>query len=118
MPVETRYLLSAAMDVAPEKDALFNEVYDTEHVPLLIRVPGVVSVARFRRRELTMVIGGQPRTIVLDNEPAYTALYEIESPAVLTSDAWAKAVDQGRWPGEVRPHTRNRRHVLYEKIGR
>jgi hypothetical protein len=28
------------------------------------------------------------------------------------SEAWTKAVDQGRWPNEVRPYTRNRRHVL------
>jgi hypothetical protein len=31
---------------------------------------------------------------------------------VLTSDAWAKAVEVGRWPSQVRPYTRNRRHVL------
>jgi hypothetical protein len=31
---------------------------------------------------------------------------------VLVSDAWAKAVDQGRWPVEVRPYVHNRRHVL------
>jgi len=43
-------------------------------------------------------------------------LYEIENPEVLVSDAWAKAVDQGRWPGQVRPFTKNRRHVLYKKL--
>jgi len=31
---------------------------------------------------------------------------------VLTSPAWDKAVEEGRWPGQVRPHTKNRRHVL------
>jgi hypothetical protein len=31
---------------------------------------------------------------------------------VLSSDAGAKAVGLGRWPAQVRPHTRNRRHVL------
>jgi hypothetical protein len=25
-------------------------------------------------------------------------------------------VDQGRWPGQVRPFTKNRRHVLYQRI--
>ncbi|HEV8673785.1 MAG TPA: hypothetical protein VGX21_07060 [Methylomirabilota bacterium] len=116
MPLESRYLLSAAMDVAPDKEALFNEVYDREHVPLLLRVPGVIGVARYVREELTMVIGGQRRTIVVENEPKYAALYELEGPSVLTSEAWARAVDQGRWPGEVRPHTRNRRHVLYRQL--
>ena len=116
MPLQGRYLFSAAMDVDPAKDALFNEVYDTEHVPLLQTVPGVIAVARFRTRELTMVIGGERKTIVIENEPRYIALYELESPEVLTSEAWAAVVDRGRWPGQVRPHTKNRRHVLYERL--
>ena len=109
-------MFSAAMDVEPGKEAIFNEVYDTEHVPLLLRVPGILSVARFKTQELTMIIGGQRKTILVENEPTYNALYELESPEVLTSDAWAKAVDQGRWPGQVRPFTKNRRHVLYRRL--
>ncbi|MFQ5962227.1 MAG: hypothetical protein ACE5MG_12605 [Candidatus Methylomirabilales bacterium] len=112
MPFETRYLFTAAMDVEPDKEALFNEVYDKEHVPTLLAVPGVISVARFKTQELTMIIGGERRTIVVENEPSYSALYEIESPEVLIGDAWAKAVEQGRWPGQVRPYTKNRRHTL------
>ena len=116
MPSHGRYLFSAAMDVTPDKEALFNEVYDTEHVPLLGRVPGVISVARFKRRELTIMLGGKRQTIVIEGEPTYNALYEIESPAVLTSDAWAKAVEEGRWAEHVRPYTTNRRHVIYRRI--
>jgi hypothetical protein len=116
MPLQANYLFAAAMDVDPERESLFNEIYEAEHVPLLLAVPGVVSVARFKTQELTVIVGGQRRTIIVENEPKYNALYEIESPEVLTSDAWAKAVDQGRWPGEVRPHTKNRRHVLYRRL--
>ena len=112
MPITSRYLFSASMDVQPDKEDVFNEVYDTEHVPLLEQVPGVISIARLKTEELTMVLGGQKQTIVVEGEPRYSAVYEIESPEVLTSDAWAEAVDQGRWPGEVRPYTTNRRHVL------
>ena len=53
---------------------------------------------------------------VIDKEPQFHALYELESPDVLVSPAWGQAVDQGRWPGEVRPYTKNRRHVLFERI--
>ncbi|MBP1779555.1 MAG: hypothetical protein H6Q86_5566 [candidate division NC10 bacterium] len=116
MPFQTKYIFSAAMDVEADKDALFNEVYDKEHVPLLLKVPGVVAVARFKKQEVTLVIGGERKTIVVENEPTYNALYEIEGPEVLVSDAWAKAVDHGRWPGQVRPFTKNRRHVLYKKM--
>lgn len=116
MPITSRYLFTASMDVDPAKDALFNEVYDREHVPNLLTVPGVIAVARFKREELTLSIGGERKRIVIEGEPRYSALYEVESPEVLVSDAWAKAVEQGRWPGEVRPFTRNRRHVLYRRM--
>ncbi len=116
MPMPKRFLFSAAMDVEAGKEKLFHEVYDTEHVPLLLKVPGVISVARFKTRELSLIIGGERKTIVVEDEPKFRALYELESPDVLLTDAWATAVDQGRWPGEVRPYTKNRRHNLYERI--
>ena len=116
MSIQTRYLFSAAMDVEPGKEALFNEVYDKEHVPLILSVPGVVSAARFTRQPVTMILGGERRTIAVEGEPRYSAFYEVESPEVLLSPAWAKVVDAGRWPGEVRPYTKNRRHVMFERI--
>ena len=116
MPIQTRYLFSAAMSVRPDKEALFNEVYDQEHVPSLLGVPGVIAVARFKSEPVTMMIGGERKTIVIENEPAYNALYEIESPTVLTTEAWAKAVEDGRWPAQVRPYTSNRRHVIYRRL--
>jgi len=109
MPIQTRYLFSAAMSVRPDKEALFNEVYDKEHVPSLLGVPGVIAVARFKSEPVTMMIGGERKTIVIESEPTYNALYEIESPA-------AKAVEEGRWAEHVRPYTTNRRHVMYHRI--
>ena len=112
MPITSKYIFIASMDVAPEKEDLFNEVYDTEHVPNLMQVPGVVSVTRTTQAPLTLSIGGEQRQIVAEGEPKHSAIYEIESPEVLVSEAWAEAVEAGRWPEEVRPHTSNRRHVL------
>ena len=116
MPLTSRYVFTAAMDVQADKEALFHEVYDREHVPSLRTVPGVVAVSRYELQPLTMSIGGQLKTIVIENTPKYGALYEIESPEVLISEAWAKAVEQGRWPGQVRPYTRNRQHTLYRRL--
>jgi hypothetical protein len=112
MSAKAKYLMIASMDVDPEHEAIFNEVYDKEHVPNLSKVPGVLGITRYKREELTMNIGGERKTIRLENEPLYTAIYELESPDVLTSAAWDKAVEKGRWPAEVRPYTKNRRHVL------
>jgi len=112
MAGKAKYLMIASMDVDPEREAIFNEVYDKEHIPNLGKVPGVVSIARYKREELTMNIGGERKNIRIENEPMYTAIYEIESPDVLTSAAWDKAIEEGRWPTQVRPYTKNRRHVL------
>ena len=43
MAGKAKYLMIASMDVDPEHDAIFNEVYDQEHVPNLRKVPGVVG---------------------------------------------------------------------------
>lgn len=112
MPAKAKYLMIASMDIDAEHEAIFNEVYDKEHVPNLSKVPGVLGITRYKREELIMNIGGERKTIRIENEPLYTAIYELESPEVLTSVAWNKAVEEGRWPTQVRPHTKNRRHVL------
>lgn len=116
MTGRSRYLFSAAMDVTADREKLFHEVYDSEHVPLILTVPGVVSAARFATRPLTMMLGGERRTMDPQGAPRFHALYELESPDVLLTDAWAKAVEQGRWPSQVRPHTSNRRHLLLERL--
>ena len=112
MNSKTRFLFTAAMDVDPAKEALFNEVYDTEHVPELLKVPGVLAVTRATLVPLKMSIGGELKSIVIEGEPKHSAVYELESAEVLTSNAWAKAVELGRWAAQVRPYTRNRRHTL------
>jgi len=117
MHPKTRFLFTASMDVDPAKEALFNEVYDTEHIPELLKVPGVLAIARYTLGPLKMSIGGEVKTIVAEGEPKYSATYELESAEVLTSAAWAKAVEEGRWPAQVRPYTRNRRHTLRKLMG-
>ena len=116
MTITTKYIYIASMDVEPDKEALLNEVYDTEHVPALLLVPGVLSVTRFKAESFTMSMGGEERTVPVGDTPAYTAIYEIESPDVLVSPAWAAAVEAGRWPEQVRPYTSNRRQELRQVI--
>ena len=115
MPIGARYVFTVSMDVAPEKEDLFNEVYDREHVPNLLAVPGVLAATRVRSEPFAVRIGGG-REEVPAASPRYTAIYELESPDVLVSEAWARAVEAGRWPGEVRPFTTNRRFALSRVI--
>jgi len=116
MTLSSRFLFSAAMDVTADRETLFHEVYDTEHIPLILKVPGVISAARFEIQPFSMILGGERKTMDPQGAPRFHALYELESPEVLLSEGFARAVDQGRWPGQVRPFTKNRRHVLYQRI--
>lgn len=115
MAEKTRYLYIASMDVDPDKESLFNEVYDTEHVPALLAVPGVTAATRYKVEPVEVTIGDQTKTIPDSGEPRYHAIYEFDDPAVMESQEWSDAIEAGRWPGEVRPFTRNRRHVLLKK---
>ena len=112
MPIMSKYLFVASMDVDTDKEELFNEVYDTEHLPNLLKVPGVQSVARMEGEPFAISIGGEEKRVPHDG-PRHSALYEIDSPHVLVSREWAKAVEACRWSRDVRPFTHNRRHALY-----
>jgi hypothetical protein len=112
MQVTARYVFIVSMDVAPEKEALFIEIYDREHVPYLLKVPGVRSATRLRIEPATDKIGGETKQMTGEGMPRYMAIYEIDSPDVLISSAWAEAGEQGSWAAEVRPFTSNRHHVV------
>ena len=63
MPFSTSYVFVSyvfvvSMDVDPDKEALFNEVYDTEHVPLILSVPGVRAATRLSC--VTHCVGSRP----------------------------------------------------------
>ena len=116
MPITGKWIFTAAMDVDADKEALFNEVYDTEHIPFLSRVPGVISATRCKLDTLRITMGGETKTVDSSRDPRYVCMLELENPDVLTSAAFAQAVDAGRWPTQVRPFTRNRHHALHKVL--
>ncbi len=70
------------------------------------------SVTRLRTEPASFSIGGQAKRLTGEGSPTYTAIYEIDSPEVINSAAWAEATEMGRWPNEVRPYTSNRHHIV------
>jgi hypothetical protein len=116
MPIATKYLFIVSMDVTKEKEALFNEVYDTEHVPLLLKVPGVAAVSRLKTEPAAFNLAGERKMLDGGGAANYVAIYEIDSPDVLLSKEWAAAAEKGRWPSEVRPFTSNRSHIVRKVI--
>ena len=63
MSIGTRYVFIASMDVDPDKEDLFNEVYDTEHTPYLLDVPGVVAVTRLKAQDFEISDGGELKSV-------------------------------------------------------
>jgi hypothetical protein len=81
-----------------------------------MKVPGVKAVTRLKTEPAAFNLAGERRVLDGGGEPTYVAIYEIESPDVLLSKAWAEAAEKGRWPSEVRPYTSNRRHIVRKVI--
>jgi hypothetical protein len=46
MTISSKYLFVVRMDIDADKETLFNEIYDTEHIPNLLKVSGVRGVTR------------------------------------------------------------------------
>jgi hypothetical protein len=102
MALNAKYLYVVMMDVEHDKEELFNKVYDEEHIPVLTKVPGVISAARY--------------TTSAQGVARYLAIYELESPDVPHSEAFRKASDSGEWPTMVRPYCKNRSRIVYTQI--
>ena len=66
MSINSNYLFVVNMDVDADKEALFNEIYDTEHIPNLLKVPGVRGVTRMVGEPFAMSIGGAEKKIAHD----------------------------------------------------
>lgn len=88
MSERPRGLLLVMMDVDPEHEEDFNRWYDEEHVAERLSVPGFVSARRFR---------------AVEGAPKYLALYELEGPEVLDTDAYRywHAEGQTEWTKRI-----------------
>jgi len=91
-PEQARGLLVFATNVAPEVEDEFNAWYDSEHVPALAAVPGVLLARRFRSPG-----GGRHK---------YLATYHLSAPEVSASAAWKQAVATP-WTKKMRAHLRD-----------
>ncbi len=99
MEKRVKYLYVVRLDANLEKDKQFNEWYNNEHIPALLKVPGVISANRFTS---------------LEGTPKYIAIYELENPNIRTSEAWKKAVEMTPRPKDVT--IQNATRNLYERI--
>jgi hypothetical protein len=100
------YIYLVQMDIPESIEDEFNRIYDTQHVPNIIKAPGVHGCTRYKL-ESTDVEG----------TARYAAVYEIDSPNVPESDGWKAESEKGDWASQIRPHTTNRTHITYKRVG-
>jgi hypothetical protein len=96
-PESTGGLLLVGMTPAPDVETEFNAWYDTEHVPALARVPGVLCARRFRAGS---------------GNPKYVAIYHLASPDVITGPEWKRASESTPMPAHIRPQISDRLRLV------
>lgn len=91
--------------IPAELDARFNELYDNEHVPAFMSVPGVRACSRYK------LVWAD-----VDDMPEYLAIYDVDGPDVPKSKEWREGSAHGNWAVEIRPHMTVRRHGMFERL--
>ena len=99
------YIYLVQLDIPKELEERFNHLYDTEHVPNLLTVPGVHGCTRYRLDSADV-----------DGAARYAAIYEIDSPDLPTTPAWKEQSNKGEWITDIRPHLTTRSHMTYKRI--
>src|SRR5215204_3549674 len=99
------YIYFVQMNIPEALDAELNRIYDTEHVPMLSKVPGVNRVSRYRLEQSND-----------SRMQKYMVIYEIASPAVTETKEWEAAGAYGDWATKIRPHTTSRHHTFFKKV--
>lgn len=102
-PDRRKWIYVVQLEIPAAHEATFNRLYDDEHVPALLAVPGVRSCQRYK-----MEWADTPTM------PRYLAIYEVDGPDVPKSPAWRAASDSGNWPHQVRPHLTVRQHGMFQ----
>ncbi len=98
MQSRKQILVFVRTDIAPEMEEDFNSWYEEEHIPRLLKVPGVLWAKR---------------GINTGKGPKYVAVYEHENINVQQSQAYREAVET-EWTNRIRPHMRNFVREVYE----
>lgn len=111
MEEKQKVLLVVMMDVDPEYEEEFNRWYDEEHVPELLKVPGVLSARRYK----VMPDQEDYEKLGIKRTPKYLAIYEHESVEVQRTEAYKKARFT-HWTSRMRSHFKNHMRNFYVQI--
>ena len=97
------FLYIAQVSIPVEHEAEFNRLYDDEHIPSLLEVPGVNSAQRYK-----LEWGDE-------GVPQYLAVYSVATADLPKTAAWRAASDKGDWSVKIRPHLSVSRHGMFRQ---
>ena len=100
-----RYMYLVQLDIPEELEDDFNRIYDAEHLPNILQVPGVHGCTRY------LLESADEEGIA-----RYATIYEIDSPDIPDTDAWREQSDKGDWIARIRPNLTRRSHAIYKRI--
>ena len=100
-PTDAGGLILVSMDIDPEREAEFNDWYNTEHIPRLNSIPGVLAARRFRSLQGSHL-----------GAPAYIALYHVEDTDIYATRTWVSA-NETPWMLRMRRFQRNRTYLMF-----
>lgn len=101
IPQPAPYFYMVTFEIDPQDERDFNEIYDTEHIPNILQVEGVLQVIRLCDAERT------PQGWL-----KYSALYLMTHPDLPSTPQWRAKSDLGRWAPVIRPRVKARRQRL------
>jgi len=97
----TKGLLLVMIDIDPEHEEEFNHWYWNEHFPERMACKGFLTGKRYLARE-----GG----------PRYLAMYELESPEVLSSEEYLEIFPPSLWTQSINAKIKNVVRNVYIEI--
>ena len=112
-----KYIYVISMDIPTNKEKLFNTIYTTEHIPYIMKIPGIYSVNQFKTVPANFNKTSLLNLNNLNNDKSnYMTIYYIKSPNIIKSKLWNYEIQQGNWSSKISPFTSNRKHYLYKII--
>jgi hypothetical protein len=91
------YCMTITFEIAPEDEAEFNDIYDNDHIPTIMKLDGVREVIRFKDT------GPNEKGFLV-----YTAIYFMSKENLHLTEEWKKLSDTGRWMPVIRPKVKSR----------
>jgi len=91
------YCMTITFEIAPEDEAEFNDIYDNDHIPTIMKLEGVTEVIRFKDT------GPNEKGFLV-----YTAIYFMTRENLHLTEEWKALSDTGRWMPVIRPKVKSR----------